>query len=305
VLAGGHPELVVYVVFGAFTGMFGRSEAGARRLRHQALAAVFLTVGVSVGVALSATAASPLALVAVEGAFAGLGSFYSDRFGLTPAGPFFGIFALGACASIRLAVPPGAAVLLCAAAAAFSLVVGGAAAARADPPSPARVTVVRRVSPLPRAATFAVAAWTAGAVTLALGIGHTHWAMAAAVVPLSAVGLAHRVTRGFHRILGTFVGLGVTAAIFVPVELFLRGAAVGAVLVILVVALQFPTELFMTRNYGLALVFFTPLILIMTELAHPAPIGRILLDRATETTLGAVVGMTVCLVAHAIDFDRL
>ena len=104
-LAAGRPELIGYAVFGALTGMYGRTEPHQLRLRHQGQAAVLLVAGVGVGVFLSVHHIHSWALVIIEAAFAGVGSLFTDRTALKPAGPFFGILALGACASVPAAVP--------------------------------------------------------------------------------------------------------------------------------------------------------------------------------------------------------
>ena len=135
----------------------------------------------------------------------------------------------------------------------------------------------------------------AGGLSLTLHIGYPNWAMAAAAVPLSAIGLSHQLTRGVHRILGTLAGIGVAALILVA-----PGTPVSPIfLALTVVVLQFPTELFMGCNYGLSLVFFTPLILLMTQLANPIEPGGLLTDRAIETVGGAAVGMAVAIVVGA------
>ena len=97
----------MYAVFGALTGMYGRSEPHQLRLRHQAQAALVLLVsGVAVGVFLSVNHLHSWWLVLVEAVLAGAGSLFSDQVRLKPNGPFFGILALGACASVpRRAVP--------------------------------------------------------------------------------------------------------------------------------------------------------------------------------------------------------
>ncbi len=110
----------------------------------------------------------------------------------------------------------------------------------------------------------------------------------------SPVDLPSRVQRGIHRVFGTYAGLGVTAGV-----LLLHPGT--TVLVILVMALQFPAELFMVRHYGLALIFFTPVILLMTQLASPVDPMALLADRGLETLIGAVVGITVVLLIR----DRL
>src|SRR3954451_19318603 len=45
-LVAGHPDLLIYAVFGAITGMYGRDETRRRRFTHQAHGAAMLLVGV-------------------------------------------------------------------------------------------------------------------------------------------------------------------------------------------------------------------------------------------------------------------
>jgi hypothetical protein len=294
----GRSDLVIYAVFGAFTAMYGRAEPHQLRLAHQLQAACLLVAGVGAGVLLSAQQVHSWALVAAEAAFAALASLQADRARLKPAGPFFSIFALGACASVPVSVAPGAALLICAGSAAFSMLVGfaGWARTRSWIPGAARAVVPLRGPQLAgaaaQAARYLVAVGAAGSIGLLADIGHPHWAMAAAAVPLAADGTARRVYRGIHRILGTFAGLGVTAVV-----LFLDPGT--TVLALLVIAFQFPTELYMARHYGLALVFFTPLILIMTQLAYPADVTSLILDRGLETVLGASAGMATALLLRS------
>jgi uncharacterized membrane protein YccC len=96
----------------------------------------------------------------------------------------------------------------------------------------------------------------AGGAGLLLGFDHANWAMAAAAVPLAAIdsgrpsdreiGLV--LTRAGHRTTGTLAGLILTGVLL---ALGLPPIAVGA----LVIALLFPTELFMARHYALAVGF--------------------------------------------------
>jgi predicted ferric reductase len=55
-------------------------------------------------------------------------------------------------------------------------------------------------------------------------------------------------------------------------------------------SLQGLTELVVTRNYGIALLFITPLALVLGQLADPRPTGPLLLDRLVETLLGVAIG---------------
>lgn len=297
-LVFGRPDLIIYAVFGAFTAMYGRAESHQLRLRHQLQAACLLLAGVGAGVLLSAQHVDTWALIAAEAAFAALASLQADRAGLRPAGPFFSIFALGACASVPLSIAPWTALLIAAGSAAFSVLVGfaGWTRTRLWVPGAGRQVSPLRGPRLARAATqacrYLIAVAAAGSIGLLAGMGHPHWAMAAAAVPLAVEGTTRRVYRGVHRILGTFAGLGVTAII-----LFADPGT--TVLALLVIAFQFPTELYMARHYGLALVFFTPLILIMTQLAAPADAGSLIVDRGLETLLGALAGIATALILRS------
>ncbi|WP_244296864.1 FUSC family protein [Paenarthrobacter nitroguajacolicus] len=304
----GRPDLMMYAVFGALTGMYGRNETHQLRLKHQAQAALILVGGLTIGVFLSVNHIHSWWLVLVAALFAGAGSLYADAVRLKPIGPFFGILALGACASVPTDVPFATAVLIGAASAAFSLVVGfvgwfrhrtWVAGAVRDVP------VLRgplRQAALVHAARYSLAVSVAGAVGVLSGSGHPHWAMAAAAVPLAGADLPSRVHRGIHRIVGTFLGLAVVAVVLFPSPLsplqYFPGQT-AVVLAVLVVLCQFPTELFMARHYGWAMVFFTPVILLIAQLAAPMDPGVLVMERAVETFIGAVVGIAVAVLVRA------
>jgi uncharacterized membrane protein YccC len=301
-LAMGRPDLIMYAVFGALTGMYGRSEPHQLRLRHQSQAALVLLGGVAVGVFLSVNHLQSWWLVGVEALLAGAGSVYSDRVKLKPNGPFFGILALGACASVPPAVPGYVAVLIAAAAALFSVSVGfvGWVRGRAWQHGASRDRVSLRgaagKAAAVHAARYMLAVGLAGTLGVLSGSGHPHWAMAAAAVPLAGADLPSRVRRGIHRIVGTFLGLAVTAVVLVPAPWSLTALIAThqvVVLALLVIVFQFTTELFMARHYGLAMVSFTPVILLVAQLAAPIDPTVLILERGVETFVGAVVGILV------------
>lgn len=301
-LALGRADLIIYAVFGALTGMYGRSEPHQLRLRHQSQAALVLLGGVAVGVFLSVNHLHSWWLVAVEAALAGAASVFSDRVKLKPNGPFFGILALGACASVPMGTPWYVALLIAAGAAAFSMAVGfgGWVRGRAWQPGAGRdVLALRGVAARAaavHAARYALAVGLAGSIGVISGSGHPHWAMAAAAVPLAGADLPSRVRRGIHRIVGTFLGLAVTAVVIVQAPWSLAPLFAThhvAVLATLVIVFQFTTELFMARHYGLAMVSFTPVVLLITQLAAPIDPGVLILERGVETFVGAIVGILV------------
>ena len=65
-LAAGRPDLMIYAVFGALTGMYGRNEPHQLRLKHQGQAAFLLVGGLAVGVFLSVNQLHSWVLVATE-----------------------------------------------------------------------------------------------------------------------------------------------------------------------------------------------------------------------------------------------
>ncbi len=60
-----------------------------------------------------------------------------------------------------------------------------------------------------------------------------------------------------------------------------------------VVVLQAAAELWVGRNYAIALVAVTPLALLMVQLVSPVPVGTLVFDRAVETVIGVIVGVAV------------
>ncbi|GAB3273770.1 hypothetical protein GCM10027449_11490 [Sinomonas notoginsengisoli] len=66
-------------------------------------------------------------------------------------------------------------------------------------------------------------------------------------------------------------------------------------LALVAVGFLFPTELFMSHRYGVALGFFTPLIMALTELATPTSPLTLLTDRVVDTVLGVAVGAAVAM----------
>jgi uncharacterized membrane protein YccC len=66
------------------------------------------------------------------------------------------------------------------------------------------------------------------------------------------------------------------------------------------VALQAGAELFVGRNYGIAMLFITPLALLMVSLASPVAPEMLLRDRVIETVIGVAVGTIVAIVSAGL-----
>lgn len=115
---------------------------------------------------------------------------------------------------------------------------------------------------------------------------HAYWTVSAsvAVTGLTA-SRSHALGRGLHRMLGTVLGAGLYLLI-VPF------GTEPILLVVLFAALHFLIELVVTRNYGLALVFITPLVLLITAAAtaNADPLATAL-GRVADTAAGAILAM--------------
>jgi hypothetical protein len=291
-----------YAAFGAFTSLYGRNHARAERAGMQVVAGGFLTLAVTLGVLVSLAPDSRWLVVPVGALLAAGGSLTSDAYGWHPPGPLFLVFGFAVCAMVpstpaTLAVAAG----IAAGSALFSMLVAQVGVLRepsswAPPvlPAPRFRDALAPQGAVAHLVRHVVALSVAGAVATALDWQHPYWAMVAAVVVLSGPDLLSRLTRGVQRVVGTMLGLGVAAVV-------LAWHPQGVTAVLAIVVLQVLTELFVGRNYAVALLFITPLALLMGQLAHESPVGPLLRDRLLETVLGAVVGAVVLLVVP----DRL
>ena len=258
-----------------------------------------MTISVLSGASVALLPDSARWIVVTGSVLAALGSWVSSALGWTPPGPFFLIFAF----TLSAAVPTSASRLVWAlvlpalsAALAVLIALGGSRlnlrrTGRGAEPPPIRPILPRvdRSRTDPRAVIrFALAPLIAGFLSLALDWGHTYWAMVAAVVPLAAADTTQRLVRASNRLIGTLIGIAVAAA-------FLALHAHGVAAIVIIVALQFGAELFVTRQHGVALVFITPLALMMGELAREVAVGPLLRDRVLETVLGLAVATALTL----------
>lgn len=304
-IAWGRPELLVYAVFGAFAGMYGRGESGRPRIVHQLQAGGLLIAGEALGITLAHQHAPAWVLVTAGVVFATVCSVLADAVRLRPAGPFFFLFAMGATATVPpdLAAP-GLALGICVATVLFAVLVGAIGrpdSFRGRPWWNGIALVLRRPAAGvgTHALRYALAVGLAGSVGVLVGVDHANWAMAAAAVPLAAIDAGRPsdaefrlvVGRAGHRTVGTFIGLLVAAALLAldPGPTALALAAI---------ALLFPTELYMSRHYAVAVGFFTPLIMLLTELADPTDPVRMLAYRGLDTLIGVAAGILVALLVR-------
>lgn len=302
-LATDRIEWAMFAAFGAFTGIYSRYEPTALRFRRQSLMGLVLTLCVGIGASLAAlgpmlgdralpwTAMVVGALVA-----AGTATLVAKR-GIKPGGALFPLFAVAAISSAPSVAPVWLALLIAAGTASWCVLLGLAGHYLGERHPGAGVDPRREVFTRRQLAhvggVHLAAALAAGVIGIVSGLPFPYWAQIAAVSPLSAPGHGAQVERGVHRLLGTILGIGVTAFL-------LSFPAQAWQLVVWVVVMQFLAELYVLRNYAFALCFITPLALLMVQLAHPQAVGPMLHARVLETAIGVGVGIVVVLIGAAL-----
>jgi hypothetical protein len=296
-LAAGRFDLMVFAAFGAFTGIYGRGEAHGVRLRHQGRFGVLILLVMFAGALTSAAGAGPWGIVFGTTIVAGLWSLAVNYFQLRPAGVIFFTFGYAAIGSIPLTTRLWQAMLTGLASVLLAMLIG--ISSRLRPAWRTSMAAPERRILTPgqwrefgvEAGANALAALAAGALATTVGLGHNYWAMVAAVAPIAGPSLAQRVNKGVHRILGTFAGVAAAGLLLAP-------HPAPWVMVLIVIVLQFAAEMFVLRHYALALIFITPLALLMTELAAPTDPTALMVDRAIQTAIGALVGLSLVYLMH-------
>lgn len=290
VIAGlGRLDLLGYAAFGALAAVYGKRATRWVRLRAQSCVGAGLVAAVGIGGAAAASGA-PAVVVAGLSVSSLLGLLLSWFGGWLPVPSLFLVFATGAIASAPLSwhdLPQ--ALLIAAASVAFALAVSQIVVSleRGIPRHTAAV-VRGRVPALGYAGLPTLIALYAGAPVVAVlvatgtGLGHPFWAAVAAVVPLAGAKPSDRLGRGVHRLLGTVLGIGIAYAILST------GLPVWA-LIVAIAVFQVLTELYVTTNYTLAVVFITPMALILSTLSTPTVTDQLFLDRVVGSLIGVAV----------------
>ena len=296
----------LYAAFGAFASLYGRDTAVTARLRMQLQAGTALTLAVAAGVAVGCCADRRWLAVGAAACCAFTGSLAGDRLQWHPVGPLFLVFGLAAVAArpstpgqlpVALAVTAGTALAATVIGTAASTAASRSGLPRRGPAASPAASPREKVTPQAawqsaQASRHAVAVLLSGTAATAIGIGHPYWAMVAAVAAVTGADTAARLTRAVHRMAGTLAGVLIAAALLAPHLPLLAIIAIVAVL-------QFATELCVSRNYALAVLFLTPLALLMGTLSQPVSAWSLVHDRAIETIFGVTAGIAVSLATHA------
>lgn len=305
----GYEELGLMASMGAFVSLYSAAMSRVRRAQVLPIIILGMIAASALGVATSHSLALGLVTLFVVASVASV-LCLGARIG--PPGPVF--FVLIAGVSGYLAAPPEFGGVERDPFAIISMVSVGSVFAYLVVLAPLLVTKYRKrelerfaseeVRSHPRfafdhesgpiAARIITATGIAALVSAPLGIDRAYWVFVAVVAVLQ--NFAHiRVTaiRGVHRGLGTFVGVGAYALVAV---LHPQGLWLAATLGVL----QFTVELLVTRNYGLALVFITPLALLISTYGTGTDVDAVVRERAIDTVIGVAIALGVLLLAWVV-----
>jgi uncharacterized membrane protein YccC len=133
-----------------------------------------------------------------------------------------------------------------------------------------------------------IAVFVALALALAqvLGLDRPYWAPVSCLAVIQGQSLRAVWTKQAHRITGTVLGL-LFAGLLLALPLTPWSLAC------LMTALTFVVELLVVRHYGVAMIFITPLTLLLAEAAHlgQGSTSALLQARLLDTLLGSLVGL--------------
>lgn len=287
----GQAPLGYVAASGAFTVLYAGSAAVVDRARILPAVGLSLLISAALGILVAGNAlVVSVGVVVVATASAAL----AFGFRLGPPGPLFFVLVYGLSAHVVSAGAIDPLVYL-------SALAGGCVFSYLVALTPLVLGRIRRIPARPLRELFPGPALTSDSRLLLLRVvivsiigvllglvvdpERTYWIVGSAVAVIG-VAAARRAAfqRGLHRMLGTIVGAGVyiLLALLHPAGIWLA---------LLLGALQFAIELVVVRHYALALVFITPLVLLLTG-AATGSIGSLDVtgERIIDTLVGAVLG---------------
>ncbi|WP_346053547.1 FUSC family protein [Amycolatopsis dongchuanensis] len=298
VVLAGHTALAPAAAFGGMTAVHARFAPYPVRARLLAAVGAGLVLCVALGSVVAAAGWGPVPVAVLVAVVAAVAKLLTDAVAAGPPGGLIFVFAVATTAVLpvswsQAAVQTGVAAL----AAVVAWCVGMAGwlffrkpHEKAPSWRESLLAAVRLPShELPRAAKVGLGVLAAGLLAHFLHLGHPYWTMIAAAAVLQSTHLNHTVHRTVQRVLGTLVGV-VLGGLLLAADL-----PTPAKLACIVVALLCG-ELTVIRNYALAMVFITPLTLLLSSLLTPPDAFGLASDRLLDTVLGALVGLAAALV---------
>lgn len=304
--AVGRLDLAVYAAFGGLAMLYGHSEPAKKRVESQIVAGTGLVLTIALAMAYSA-AQAPVAVLGVLLAVTVIAAVtLGAAMRWVPRGEMFFVLVLLIIANIPTSwdrLPLG--ITVGAGGGALSVLLAWLIGAdRTEPGDEATSDGWRRRLAAGYAALdrrqhlVLIAAATLGVLTawvlaLVLGVGNPFWAAVTVAALMPALAAQDVWRRTIHLMLGTLGGVGVATFLFSfdPGHL---------ALITIIIVCQGAAEIAVARNYGVALLFFSPLAIGMSNLSRGAPWQPLLVDRLVEAALGTAVAFLTILVGRRI-----
>ncbi len=128
----------------------------------------------------------------------------------------------------------------------------------------------------------------ASVISKPLDAHRSYWVVLAAVAVLQGGNNNKRTTtlRAVERLLGTLLGV-------IVFEFIALIEPTGLWVVLIVMLLQFATQVVIARNYTLALIFITPLALVTTTIGHLSDSSVSVQGRIIDTISGSVIALSI------------
>lgn len=301
-LALGHMELASYAAFGALTAIYGRNEPYRHRIKTLLRAGAMLATAIALGLVLAVNLAPVWVVALVVLLTLAAGVLTAQIFQFIPPTAIFPVMAVLIVSQIHTPADQlviRLVVTLASITFAIALSMVGFLG-RAAFPGVRDGYFFKPLVKQPQVRWHLIGnreMWIiillnsisivlAGAVALALGIGHPYWAVLAVVAVVPAPFMRLSLRRGVQRMVGTIAGVGIMAVVF-------AFHPSNVALIVVWAVCQFITEILISQHYGIALLFVTPLVLAITELGTPAAADVVLFDRVIQTVVGAALTMGV------------
>lgn len=118
------------------------------------------------------------------------------------------------------------------------------------------------------------------------GLENPYWVPISCLAIMQGVNVTHVWHRSFHRITGTFIGMGMT-------WLLLQLNLTPLTICISILLLQFVIEMLVVRHYGLAVIFITPMTVFLAEIGKGMYINpdQLISARLLDIVVGSLIGV--------------
>lgn len=132
-----------------------------------------------------------------------------------------------------------------------------------------------------------IAVALAGLIASFAHVGRSYWVIIPAMAILQST-FSRRLVfiRTIHRVGGTILGVGLFGLIS-----YWQPSGFG--LIAIIMFLQFAIEVVVARNYGLALIFITPVALLISSVGQQSTTSHLIQGRIADTLLGAVIALLI------------